>query len=860
MQNQAAQKHTDESKSFQKSNPKVCGSHCSTAFGTKKLFRWRGTMKARFYSSVFIFILTFIFSVSAFSQTNSYNLSGRVSDNNNAGLTGAKVVAFNLVNGKEFTAQTDEGGNFSFSNLPNGKYRIAAESAGFSTASREISIEGNAVENFDISLSAGNISEQVTVTATRTQVATTDTAVPVSVVGQEEIEQKTINTVGDLFRDLPGTSTVNEGAFQVRPRIRGLESNRILILIDGERLNNTRTSTGNSGIEPGLVETDQIETVEVVRGAGSVLYGTDALAGTINIITKDAPRNTEDGFRFGGSFNGYFSSNEKGRRGTLAVTGSSKFFSFRAAQTLERYGNYYSGDTTGSGLDAIDGFPTKDEVGNSQSHGGNTQLTTRFFFDDNNDLRLNYERRRASDVGSPLLTKEFGFLSYFPYSNRDKFNGRFETRNITDNLAKVSVSAYYQNQKRNFSNLTEVLPFVSSFSETITDTTSYGFDAQSNWLLGSRNFLTAGVSFFRDENEDSRLQLNRITNVANRTTSVPQGDFGSFAGFAQNEFTVTNRLKLIGGIRVERFFSGSVQTVGFALPPTLTQSQLEDLGVLGLDTGLEVSETPVTGDFGAVFKVTDAISLTGRIGRSFRVANLFERFFTGSGSVGGFLVGNPNLKPESGINFDTSIKVRNSKFAGSFTYFNNYYRDFLSSTFALDRNGAPITLPPTRPGGARVPLSQTINFGRVRLQGFEAELEVPFRIGTYGFLTPHGNVSYLRGDNLETNEPFNIVPPVKTVLNLRYNDFGNRYYGEWTTRIVSSQDRFSPAFLTSNGGGEPGYSVSEIRGGYNFKRERYRLSFNAGVTNLFDRYYSEQFVLAPARGRSFVVGTTWELF
>lgn len=811
-------------------------------------------MKARFNSSVFIFILTFIFSISAFSQANTYDLSGRVSDNNNAGLSGAKVIARNLISGREFSAQTDDGGTFSFSNLPNGRYRISAESNGFSTVSREVSVEGNAVENFDISLSAGNISEQVTVTATRTQVATTDTAVPVSVVTQQEIEEKTINTVGDLFRDLPGTSTVNEGAFQVRPRIRGLESNRILILIDGERLNNARTSTGQSGIESGLVETDQIETVEVVRGAGSVLYGTDALAGTINIITKDAPRNTEDGFRFGGSFNGYFSSNEKGRRGTLAVTGSSKFFSFRAAQTLERYGTYYSGDTTGLGLDATDGFPTKDEVGNSQSHGGNTQLTTRFFFNDNNDLRLNYERRRAADVGSPLLTKEFGFLSYFPYSNRDKFNGRFETRNITNYLARVSVSGYYQNQKRNFSNLTEILPFVSSFSETITDTTSYGFDAQSNWVLGSKNFLTAGVSFFRDDNQDSRLALNRLTNVGNRTTSVPKANFGSFAGFVQDEFTITNRLKLIGGLRVERFSTGSEQTVGFSLPLTLTPAQIDILGVAGLDSGLNVSETAITGDFGAVFKVTDAISLTSRIGRSFRIANLFERFFTGAGSVAGSsLVGNPNLDPESGINFDASVKIRTSKYAGSFTYFNNNYRDFLATEYKFN-------IPRVIGGPANQQLFQTINFGRVRLQGVEAELEVPFRLGDYGFLTPNGNFSYLRGDNLETNQPFNVVPAVKTVLNLRYNDFGNRYYGEWTTRIVNSQDRFSTAFLASNGGGEPGYSVSEIRGGYNFKRERYRLSFNAGVTNLFDRYYSEQFILAPARGRSFVIGTTWELF
>src|SRR6185436_2259311 len=98
------------------------------------------------------------------------------------------------------------------------------------------------------------ISESVNVTATRTQVSSEDTAAPVSVVDREEIDRKGVNVIGDVFRTLPGTSTVNEGAFQVRPRIRGLESNRVLILVDGERLNNSRTSTENSGVEIGLVE------------------------------------------------------------------------------------------------------------------------------------------------------------------------------------------------------------------------------------------------------------------------------------------------------------------------------------------------------------------------------------------------------------------------------------------------------------------------------------------------------------------------------------------------------------------------------------------------------------------------------
>lgn len=801
-----------------------------------------------------IFILLFCSIV--FAQVSSSTLSGKITDADGAMIPNSTVKVRNVVTGKELPVRADSEGNFRVENLAKGIYKIVAGASGFSEETKSVSIDGETGSNVIFVLNVGNFAESVTVTATRTQVATIDTAVPVSVIDRKQIEQQNLNTIGDVFRSLPGTSTVNEGAFQVRPKIRGLDSNRVLVLVDGERLNNGRTSTGLSGIEVGLVGTEQIETVEVVRGSGSVLYGTDALGGTINIITKDAPRNIDDGFRFGGTFNGFFSSNETGRRGNVSVRGSSKFFSFRVAQSLERYENYFTGDLDGRMLDGVD---ENGEVLNAQSHGSNTQITTRFFFDNDNDLRLNYERRRGANIGVPTLVGVFN--AFFPFSERDKFNARFETRNLSKNLARLSGSFYYQKQNRNFTNILDVpaappfFPGLYQFSETVTDTNSVGFDLQSNWILGSKNFLTTGFSFFRDENKDKRFVETfspdfsvfppRLARRVDNSPSVPNANFGSFAGFAQDQFQFTNRLQLIGGIRIERFFSNSSPTNDFILPAILSSEQIAALGLSGLATGLKTSETAVTGDFGAVFRVTDEISLTGRIGRSFRVPNLFERFFTGPGSIGGIVVGNPNLDPESGVNFDTAVKFRNSKFAGSVTYFNNTYRNFLVNTLVDD------TIP--------VGLFQTQNVGRARIQGFETDAEAPFKIGL-GFLTPSASVSYLRGDDLESGEPLDFISPLKTVLNIRWTNLNSNYYADWTTRIVNKQDRLSAAFFTTNGGAEPGFVTSDVSGGYTYRRgDSYRLSFNVGVKNVFDRFYNEQFVFAPARGRSFVFGTTMEI-
>ncbi len=805
--------------------------------------------KHAFTGLILIFLL-FSFSISG--QTVQ-DVAVSVNDSTGNVVSGASVV----LTGRNILPRTTTTGIDGIARFRDvqatGDLRITVESSGFGTITRDVKA-GEAVTN--ISLAPGGLSESVTVTATRTQITTDETAAPVSVVDREGIERRAVNTIGDIFRTLPGTSTVNEGAFQVRPRIRGLDSNRVLVLIDGERLNNARTSTAMSGVETGLVDTSQIESVEVVRGSGSVLYGTDALAGTINIITRDTPPRRPDGFRFGAILDTFYSSNENGRRGNLAVNGSGNRFAFRVAQSLERYDNYSTGDLEGRPPNLTPGVGPDGEVLNSQSHGGNTQATARIFINDSNALRLNYGRRRAADIGVPTLVGTFN--AFFPFSNRDKFNVRFDSAGLTKNFARLSVSGYYQTQFRNFSNILTVppappfFPGIFQFSETATDTKTAGFDVQTDWIIGKRNYLTAGVSFFSDQNSDRRFIELRSTAISpvlsqDRSRSVPDASLTNFAVFAQNEFRLSPRLRFIGGIRIDRFTTAADPTEGFAIPPTFTQAQLEDLGLSGLTSGLNVTNTAVTGDIGAVFSVTENVIVSGRLGRSFRTPNIFERFFTDFGSVGGFVVGNPDLEPESGVNFDTSVKFRSSKLNASATYFNNFYENFLSTVTALDRNGVPITIP--RGTQTPIPVSQTRNTASARIQGVELELEIPIKI-SLGYLTPYGNFSYLRGDDLTAERPLGFISPVRTNAGVRWQNFAKNYFADYSTRIVQRQDRGTQAL---------GFVTHNIGGGYYFRRERFNFNINLGVSNLFDRFYNEHFVFAPARGRSFTVGTSWEI-
>lgn len=829
---------------------------------------------ARRLSAAFAAVLLLLncFPVFAGAQSDAGSLSGRVLDSAGAGIVGAAVVLRPQagIAAATRTTTTNNAGEFRFDDARAGDYRLAVSNRGFSSTSETVSFKPGVTPSIEIVLAPGVISEQVTVTATRAETLTTDTPVPISIIERAELERRNLSTIGDLFRTLPGAATTGEGAFQVRPRLRGLDSNRVLILVDGERLNNTRTSTSNSGIEIGLVDVDQIERVEVARGSGSVLYGTDALAGAINLITRDTPRG-EGGFRLGGGFDGFFSSNESGRRGTAYVTGASRRFSFRLGQTLDRFAAYHSGavPTAGGGSDASD---RATEVLNSQSHASSTSFAGRLFFNDTHSLKTVYERRRGADIGVPATIGVF--TAFFPFSNRDKVSARYEAQNLTPAFARLTASTYYQKQERNFTNLLVVpaappaFPGQRTFSETVTNTKTFGYDVQTNWVPGARNVLTAGSSFFRDRNEDNRF-IERfspnfmtfppsLTRSEDRSRSVPDANFANLAFFAQDEYEVNSRLRLLGGVRFDRFRITSERTANFILPPFFTPNQIEDLGLSGLDSGLRVRDTAVSGDVGAVFKATDAVSLRARVGRSFREPNLFEQFFTDFGSVGGFVVGNPNLEPETGINFDTGVSVRTRRAAFAVTYFNNTYRNFLSSAIALDRNGAPITVR-TSPTSAPIQVFQTINFGRTRIQGVEAEVETSLHLARV-VLAPFANFTYWRGSDLENDQPLNFITPVKTVAGLRATDERDRVFGEYRVRIVNRQDRLTPAFLTQNGGAEPGFAASDVRGGYNFRREQYRFSLTVGVENLFNRFYNEQFVFAPARGRTLTIGTSVRFF
>src|SRR5258708_802079 len=252
-------------------------------------------------------------AVTGLPQTAGASVSGTVTDQTGAVVVNAEVVTLNLASGRQLTTKTDSSGKYQLAGLAPGLYKISVSSEGLAAAAKGISLRRNGSYR-KVSLRApAPIEIEVTVTAAKGSARlAADTAQSITVAGTSQIEERRPASTLRAVENAPNLTPVNANPALERPRLRGLASNRILIILDGERLNNMR-SDPTSGVSPSVVDVTELQSAEVVSGAGSSLYGSDAMAGVINLITAGTVHSDNDNF-LSLRFNCDFHANSRFRR------------------------------------------------------------------------------------------------------------------------------------------------------------------------------------------------------------------------------------------------------------------------------------------------------------------------------------------------------------------------------------------------------------------------------------------------------------------------------------------------------------------------------------------------------------------
>ena len=260
--------------------------------------------KAALITTSMLFMLTGVMA-----QTGS--ISGSVIDGSGAALAGANV----MVEGTDLGAATDVGGNYSISGVSTGTHTVTASFVGYQSSSQSVVVGvGNNTVNFSLAISA-IAGREVAVIGSRFSHTAEDLAVPVDVFTAAEIRATGFAETAQILQalapsfNMPRTS-ISDGSDTVRPMtLRGLGSGQVLVLVNGKRRHttalvhvNNSPSRGDTGVDLNAIPAAAIERIEVLRDGAAAQYGSDAIAGVINIVLKSG--------NSGGSFNVYTGQNE----------------------------------------------------------------------------------------------------------------------------------------------------------------------------------------------------------------------------------------------------------------------------------------------------------------------------------------------------------------------------------------------------------------------------------------------------------------------------------------------------------------------------------------------------------------------
>jgi outer membrane receptor protein involved in Fe transport len=657
--------------------------------------------------------------------------------------------------------------------------------------------------------------EPLVVTATRTARPLSSVPAPVSVIDETTLRRLHANTVTDGFRALPGLDVTGVGAQQARPIIRGQRGQRILLLQDGLRLNNSRRQQ-DFGEVPALVDVASVERVEIVRGPASVLYGTDAIGGVVNIITQ---RPTRDGVH--GTVSYRFGQEEEQHRGTVAVFGRTGKLELDFVGSAREAGDYRAPAGT-FGEIRLDDDVVVHETGVKDRSGA---LRLGYALNENHDVFVRAERYLAEDAG-------FGFVNPEEYAPSQPMidigypDQRFWKTTLgwsaralgTPIMDRLDVMAFVQDNERvltfdlfqSFGPQTPPGAGVAIATHNFTDLRTLGARVEAKTLVLPAVLVTWGADAFRDRSENTDSSVTTVVGFGppQRTVStepqVPNATYSSVGAFLQGEVSIGTRATIIAGGRVQ-------------------QVRAETDAVQGEDQASRTESTAV-GALNVLYALTDRLKLVGSVGRAFRAPNLIEWFFDGPTPEGnGYQVRSPDLEPEQALNVDAGIRYLDSRLALEAFAFRNRVTD-------------GIRIEPLNEEIDGLAAFRNVNVDELIYKGVEVAAQ--YRI----LPSLSADASWTRIESEDALDPGNPVGDSfssKITGGLRYTAAQDRF---WLGYDVRHNGERRDVALTGNpvGAALPAFTTHSARAGVTLlQNARLVPRFTISIDNLTDALYAE---------------------
>lgn len=766
-------------------------------------------------------VLTLICALSLAAQSNDGSVAGSVKDQNGDVVAGATVTIRGQHTGT-LTTTTARDGSFLIDDLEPGEYDLRVLAPGFSLAEQTVVVPAPDAAGLAITLPVGTTRVAVTAEIGQTE-EVRNIPQPLNVVTAEAIAQRATSVLAQAGEEEVGLNVQRTSPTIGAIVVRGMTGKNVVNFVDGIRYTNG-AQRGGINTFFNLNEPSNLQTIEVLRGPNGAQYGSDSLAGTVNLITK-TPDYGFSNPEFHGEINPSFSSADLSFGSSALLSYGTRKFGGYVSFAGRRIGDVRTADgrDSHSAITRFLGLPSDILYDRSpdtgfEQYGGAIRLN----YSPRGDQQLifHYQRSQQDDGkrfdqmlggdGNLIadlrnLMLDFGYIRYVKQGV-----GPFDSLSVTGSFNSQREERVNQGGQGN--------PF-GDITHQYERTTTYGTNFFLDKRFGRNTFLVGGDLYFERLNSPAYIH-NPVTNAItlSRPRIPDEASFNSGGVFVQDQWeAITNRLRITGALR----YGGMKYEVQASDSPLV--------GGQPLWASDELSNAAFSGRLGAVITATDHLRLAFNYGRGFRYPSMtdlgtlgltgdgFEVDHITAGALAGTIgttaganavsTGLPVAKqaPEYSNNFDASVRYQRKRFDAELTVFRLDIVDAITKQALILPQGAvgeslggqPIVN--QLPNGvvfvaaSTTPVLVRSNFTSAKTWGVEYETEAKITRD----LLFRANFTYIRAADKETGLPPNIeggTPPPNAFLSLRYD--GHRFWVEAYTTLAARQERLSSLDLS----------------------------------------------------------------
>ena len=666
-------------------------------------------------------------------------------------------------------------------------------------------------QNNDV-LDENFVLDEMVVSATRSEKKLLDTAASVSVITDKDLNKMHINNLDEAFVKIPGVYVgrlSGIGSTTSQTVMRGVNAaNSVAVLVDGVQVNDSY----NGSVTWSAIPVDMVKRVEVLRGPASVLYGGNALAGVINIITKDVDKT---------------SVNLKMSYGSNNTQNHSLYVAGKASDKLDFNVNYEKKKTDGYITDpvlsskAVFGAETTTTntgakrwiIGNKgkrQWDENTVGVGVKYHFDESKSLALDFTKNEyeysysapTSYFGDDIIKKAGTYFSTPGEKASNKYN---MTYNDSENGWKAVVGYSDQYKQHDTS--------ISKATDSSKPNTRFSFDLQKKQTISANNNAVFGLNYRKDEMDATVYKLADKFNSDSKIAvdSMASGTNKSFSAYVMDEHKFSDRWTATAGLRYDKW-----STDGRILLPNKTEA-------INYDESTYDNWSP---SLSVMYKPEADSSVYLSWGKAFEAPSLY-RMYSSSYSSNVYNIANPNLKPQKAETFELGYKKDlNNKSAIGVSVYDTKYKGLLykNSLGVVD--------------GMNATCYQ--NAGEAEAKGFELELNHNFDDKWSAFLnyTYQNPVIKKALKATEKDKYVTAIPKEVFRAGVTYSD--DKWSGLLTGEYISKRFSKTDNSDTVNGvyGSYDPYFIMNMDISYSFNKN---YTLTASVNNILDRDFFDYY-------------------